>query len=87
MRRRILAGAAASAAVLVGAAACDPEPPPTQSPDILENVQDIPNGSSDGRYHTCGYVTEDGVTEYLDVYLERCGDATYGSDSVLPETG
>lgn len=31
------------------------------------------NTSSDGRYHTCGLVTEDGVTEYLDAYVERCG--------------
>lgn len=31
------------------------------------------NGSSDGRFHTCGYVTEDGVTEYLAAYRERCG--------------
>lgn len=31
------------------------------------------NGSSDGRYHTCGYVTEDGVTEYLAAYKARCG--------------
>lgn len=31
-----------------------------------------PNGSSDGRYHTCGYVTEDGVTEHLSAYAERC---------------
>jgi hypothetical protein len=38
-----------------------------------------PNGSSDGRYHTCGYVTEDGVTEYLDTYLARCGDLTLGA--------
>jgi hypothetical protein len=31
------------------------------------------NGSSDGRYHTCGYVTEDGVTEHLAAYASRCG--------------
>lgn len=33
-----------------------------------------PNGSTDGRFHTCGYVTEDGVTEHLDDYKRRCGD-------------
>lgn len=37
--------------------------------------------SSDGRYHTCGIVTEDGVTEYLDAYAERCGDLTYAGDT------
>jgi hypothetical protein len=31
-----------------------------------------PNGSSDGRHHTCGYVTEHGVTEHLDAYARRC---------------
>lgn len=31
------------------------------------------NGSHDGRYHTCGYVTEDGVTENLEAYWQRCG--------------
>lgn len=28
---------------------------------------------SDGRYAVCGVVTEDGVTEHLDAYAERCG--------------
>jgi hypothetical protein len=32
-----------------------------------------PNGSSDGRVHTCGYVTDDGVTENLAAYWQRCG--------------
>lgn len=32
-----------------------------------------PNGSTDGRYHTCGYVTADGVTNHLSEYSERCG--------------
>ena len=40
---------------------------------VAPTSESSPNGSSDGRYHTCGYVTEDGVTEYLDVYAERCG--------------
>lgn len=31
-----------------------------------------PNPSTDGRYHTCGYVTDAGVTEHLDAYLARC---------------
>lgn len=31
------------------------------------------NGSTDGRYHTCGYVTEDGVTDHLRDYWARCG--------------
>jgi hypothetical protein len=32
------------------------------------------NGSHDGRFHTCGYVTEDGVTDHLAAYKARCGD-------------
>lgn len=32
------------------------------------------NTSTDGRYHSCGVVTEQGVTEHLDAYSERCGD-------------
>jgi len=35
---------------------------------------------SDGRYHGCGIVTEDGVTEYIDAYIERCGDTTLGGE-------
>lgn len=31
-----------------------------------------PNPSHDGRYHTCGLVTEDGVTDHLAEYRERC---------------
>lgn len=30
--------------------------------------------SSDGRYHLCGLVTEQGVTEHLDAYAKRCGN-------------
>lgn len=29
--------------------------------------------SSDGRRHTCGFITSEGVTEYLDAYEQRCG--------------
>jgi hypothetical protein len=39
-----------------------------------------PNGSTDGRYHTCGYITEDGVTDHLAAYKARCnrgGQRTY----------
>jgi hypothetical protein len=32
----------------------------------------VPNGSSDGRYHTCNFITEDGVTEHLESYKVRC---------------
>lgn len=32
-----------------------------------------PNGSTDGRHHSCGYVTEQGVTEHLGDYWARCG--------------
>lgn len=31
-----------------------------------------PNDSSDGRYHTCGYVSVEGVTSYLGDYSARC---------------
>lgn len=40
----------------------------------------ITNGTTDGRFHTCGYVTADGVTEYLDAYMARCDDPTYAGD-------
>lgn len=30
------------------------------------------DGSSDGRTHSCGYVTEEGVTEHLAAYKQRC---------------
>lgn len=66
MKRRVIAGLVASVLVLLGTNALSP---------------DAPNGSSDGRYHTCGYVTEDGVTEYLDTYIARCGDATLAGDT------
>ena len=42
------------------------------APDRVE-VPDLPNPSTDGRYHTCGLITEEGVTEYLDIYTARCG--------------
>lgn len=45
------------------------------------NEHVVLNPSTDGRYHTCGYITEDGVTEHLDAYVERCGDTTYASDT------
>ena len=32
------------------------------------------NDSGDGRYQTCGIITEEGVTEYIDAYIARCGD-------------
>ena len=46
---------------------------------------ETPNPSTDGRYHTCGLITEDGVTENIDIYIDRCGDTTLGSDSTTPE--
>lgn len=81
-RRRLAVVIIVGLLVLIGVAISNGtitnEAPPTNSPDILD---DVPNGSSDGRYHTCGYVTEDGVTEYLDAYLARCGDSTLASDT------
>lgn len=41
------------------------------SPAFL--VEESPRESSDGRFHACGVVTEDGVTEHLDAYARRCG--------------
>lgn len=38
-----------------------------------DNSHPALNGSTDGRYHTCGYVTADGVTDHLDVFRLRCG--------------
>lgn len=82
-RRRLIVLLIVSAIILIGVAIHEGvihnEPPPSTSPDIL--TIDEPNGSSDGRYHTCGYVTEHGVTEHLAAYAERCGDLTYASDS------
>lgn len=78
----MVAGVMASA-VTLAAFGCEPEAPPTTSPDIMDDVTTtVPNGSSDGRYHTCGYITEDGVTEYLDTYEARCGE---GQDGGAPE--
>lgn len=88
-RALIWAGAGATALAL---ALGQPDPGPVAtSPDVLSpagatSPQQEPNGSSDGRYHTCGYVTEDGVTEYLDAYVARCGDTTYASDSSTTTT-
>ncbi len=39
-------------------------------------VDDRPNGSTDGRFHTCDLITEQGVTEHLDAYAARCGTVT-----------
>lgn len=59
MRRRILVGLVASLCVVVMASRG--EGPPES------------NGSTDGRVHTCGYRTSDGVTEHLAAYQARCG--------------
>lgn len=61
MKRRILAGVVASVAVIAIGYRSDNGTRPTS------------NGSTDGKLHTCGYVTEDGVTENLDAYHARCG--------------
>lgn len=69
MNRRILVGTAASAAVL---ALWLMGPEPSTDPDLGSKTQQRLDESPDGRYHRCGLVTEDGVTEYLEVYIERC---------------
>ena len=38
------------------------------------NEKIVLNASTDGREHTCGYITEDGVTSHLDDYADRCPD-------------
>jgi hypothetical protein len=50
----------------------DPEPQTQVLPEWMD---------SDGRYHPCGVVTEDGVTEYIAVYIERCGDIDHTYDA------
>src|SRR5688500_15072983 len=64
-RRRLILVIIVALVVLIGTAisegAITDEAPPTNSPDILDPMIVQPNGTSDGRYHTCGYVTEDGV--------------------------
>lgn len=81
-RRRLVLVLIVSALVLIAVAIREgvitDEPPPETSPDIL-TIE--PNGTTDGRYHTCGFVTEHGVTEHLDAYAARCGDLTYASDT------
>lgn len=82
-RRLVLVVVVAFVAVIglgIREGAITDEAPPANSPDLL----DEPNGTSDGRYHTCGYVTEDGVTEHLDAYQARCGDPTFTSDTKHP---
>lgn len=64
--------AAVAATGLAALAWMGPEPATHETKPVTVEL----NGSSDGRYHTCGYVTEDGVTEYLDEYIERCGNVT-----------
>lgn len=59
MTRRILVGLFASLCVI--AMAMRGDGPPES------------NGSTDGRYHSCGYVTDAGVTEHLAEYQARCG--------------
>jgi hypothetical protein len=41
-------------------------------------VRDERGAGSDGRYHTCGLVTDDGVTEHLQAYWGRCGKPVDG---------
>lgn len=72
-RRRLVLLLIVALVLLIAAAIHDgvitDEAPPTYSPDLLAPI----NTSSDGRYHTCGIVTEHGVTEHLDAYKARCG--------------
>jgi hypothetical protein len=52
---------------------------PNSPPNVAKH-QFTPNTSSDGRYHTCGVITEDGVTEYLNAYKERCHPVVEGPE-------
>jgi len=67
--RRILVGVAATAATL---ALWLTGPEPSKDPRVGERTLHRLDESPDGRYHKCGLVTEDGVTEYIEVYIERC---------------
>lgn len=40
--------------------------------DRLSQISGL-NDSPDGRYHSCGLVTEQGVTSHLNAYKTRCG--------------
>jgi hypothetical protein len=40
---------------------------------VFQPEDPVPNGSVDVRYHTCGYITESGVTSHLADYHRRCG--------------
>lgn len=40
---------------------------------VLASCAPLVNTSSDGRVHSCGVITEQGVTEHLDAYKARCG--------------
>jgi hypothetical protein len=64
-----MVGTVASAAVLT--LACS-GPEPSTDPEYGKKTMKELDESSDGRYHRCGLVTEEGVTEYVQVYIERC---------------
>jgi hypothetical protein len=80
-----MVGVSASALTLALGFCSGPEP--ALDPDYGKSTVDTSPESSDGRYHECGLVTEDGVTEYIDTYIERCGDTTLAGDYDLPATG
>ncbi len=69
MRHRIIAGTVVTAAVL---ALWFSGPEPATDSNLEVRTQQELDESPDGRYHRCGLVTENGVTEYMDVYIERC---------------
>ncbi len=67
--KRIGVGVAASAAILTLWLA---GPEPSTDPHLGDKTQQRLDKSPDGRYHKCGLVTEDGVTEYIEIYVQRC---------------
>ena len=79
MNLRVLVGAAASAAALLPLA-CGPEPATDTRYGRKSAHQHELDVSTDGRYHKCGLVTDDGVTEYINAYIARCGDETLAGD-------
>ncbi len=58
----------------------------TRTPDVSGTQSNDP-ASTDGRFHRCGLVTEDGVTEHLDAYAARCGTTVRIETTASVSTG
>lgn len=67
--KRVVAGLAAAAVLALGTGYTVGVNRAPLAPLPVPAFDDGP----DGRTHTCGLVTEEGVTENLGAYRERCG--------------